>query len=769
VQIRDGPAAVTGDKFRRLPLSFRDGKARKAKEPEVRRPTRVHGMQTSAAEEGDRSIRVAGMSPDRFFSVLGFFFARAGKPHDLGEKDMKPVLTCAALAALLYPGQILAAAPAPADTPYTMDEVVVSATKTEEQRRDIAPAVILLDREDIAASPGNTVGQVLAGETGVDWRTHGDYGGASEEIHLRGMDANATQVLVNGVRMNSPSLGSADVGNIVFDAIDRIEVIKGPGSLLYGSGAMGGTVSMITKEAPRTGMANEVSVGLGTENSHRLAAEHGMNVVNGFGYYLTTSYEESDGFRANSDLERSDVSANLMLDKGQNLKLSFYGDYLTKKYGIPGVVPPAGTKEFRVNGVPYINEESANLLDHGQDDNSHLVLRAKGAPLHWLDYSVTTDYTRMKNLNYNRYAYTDDWYGTGLNAVATDTATTNEIMGIEGLVDLHPLDNASLLLGVKHDQIDWQNEQVSLVTNDLGVDNSQGETSAAVNTLGTFAEAQYRPCAFVKVLAGIRNEKHSTFGTENLPMAGLVVNPLADITIKLNHGKHFLAPTMNDLFWPADLYTKGNPTLAPETGHHTDLTVEQSLADHLVFLTASYFKWSISDKILWGLDENWVYTPQNLDSFTADGLELVVTVGPIKDITASLSYTYTDAEEENSSVTRPATYVSPDQFKAKLVWRSEFGTTAALVANFVGDRPYYGSDKTRVDPVATLDSYWTADLKIEQRLQERWRVTLQAENLFDSQYDTYFGSYFDPGTSASSLGTYPGAGQSFFLKVALDF
>ena len=121
------------------------------------------------------------------------------------------------------------------DPSITMDEIVVTATKTDEARKDIPNSVIIIDSMDIEESAATSLGELLANELGIDWRTYGDYGGAAETIKIRGMDATATQVLINGVIINSPSLGTASVGGIPLNNIDRIEVVKGAGSLLYGS------------------------------------------------------------------------------------------------------------------------------------------------------------------------------------------------------------------------------------------------------------------------------------------------------------------------------------------------------------------------------------------------------------------------------------------------------------------------------------------------------------------------------------------------------
>jgi len=118
------------------------------------------------------------------------------------------------------------------------------------------------------------------------------------------MRGNATQVFVNGVNVGSPSLGVADVGKISIDNIERIEVVKGSGSLLYGSGAMAGTVNIITKSPKRDIIDLKIGAGYGSQNTYRAAAENGMFVAGDFGYYLTAGRTETDGFRDNSYLRQ---------------------------------------------------------------------------------------------------------------------------------------------------------------------------------------------------------------------------------------------------------------------------------------------------------------------------------------------------------------------------------------------------------------------------------------------------------------------------------
>jgi len=188
---------------------------------------------------------------------------------------------------LFMPGAAFSEADAPVQSPekaVTLEEVVVTATKTTEKRRDIPNSVVIVDKKDIQTSGAKTVGDLLSNELGIDWRTRGNYGGAKEEIKIRGMESNATQVFVNGINMNSPSLGDADVSKIPLNNIERIEVVKGSGSLLYGSGAMAGTVNIITKRPKKDKMVLKAEAGYGSQNTYRLSAEQGMFLAGDFGW-----------------------------------------------------------------------------------------------------------------------------------------------------------------------------------------------------------------------------------------------------------------------------------------------------------------------------------------------------------------------------------------------------------------------------------------------------------------------------------------------------
>lgn len=683
---------------------------------------------------------------------------------------------------------VLSALPGAAADEMTivMEEVVVTATKTEELRKDIPNAVIVIDNLEIGEFPGSSLGAVMANDPGIDMRTLGNYGGAGQEIHIRGMSGNATQVYVNGISVNSPSLGLADVSRIPLNSIDRIEVVKGAGSLLYGSGAMGGTVNIITKEPQRDQIVLKAEAGYGTENTYRLSAEQGMFVTDEFGYYLTVNRHETDGFRDNGDLEHNGVSLRLLYDRGDVLKFDLFGDYVDREYGNPGVHPPEGTAAFSVGGVPVYNKESASLLNHAGDEDSHVGAQVISRPFGWMEMTLRGNFSSLEGYNYSRYY--DSWVG---DLPGTESLVTNDVGDGEALLKFKPFEGCSLLVGAEYRDIDW--ESTSNTLDGQGEKLSEATTAAGVYTRGAFSEMQYRPCSWFKLLTGIRHEQHSVFGYAVVPRYGLVINPFDNTVLKASYGGHFNAPTPNDLFWPDDGYTRGNDDLKPETGWHGDLTFEQSLLEEKLLVTVTYFDWDMDDKIQWGPDSSGIWTPQNLRKYTATGQEVGFRFGPFSNMKGTLNYTHTDAEEENRNYTRQdygwppsippdfqytwvkrrAAYTPEHLFKGTLSWWNDFGTTVTIAARFVGDRLWYRTETDGTYPDTKtveyeLDSYWTADCKIQQQLSDHWLLAVQGNNIFDKEYDTYYGIFYDS-TGAGTVCGYPGAGRSVFASLSYEF
>jgi iron complex outermembrane receptor protein len=650
------------------------------------------------------------------------------------------------------------------DEAFTLDEIIISATKTEETRRDISNSVIVVDEDDIEVSAAKSLGDLLGNEQGIDLRTYGNYGGASEEIHIRGMGADGTQILLNGVALNSPSLGISDAAKISLNNIERVEVVKGAGSLLYGTGAMAGTINIITRGPQRDAVDMKIGAGYGTDSTYEISVEQGMFLTDSIGYYLSTTRKETDGFRSNSALDHKDVSINIVYDAEDGPDIRLYGDYLDRDYGLPGVKTPEGTGEFSANGIKLYDEESSNLLNKGGDEDVHLVFDISGSPIDMLKLDFKAIYTNIESYNKNIYYY----YGFS----GSKTWVTNRVKGIEGNAVAEPLEGMNLLVGGEYKRYDWENKGITLDGNGLDMYGTETSAAAGLDTFGLFTEVQYRPGECLKMIAGVRRERHSEFGTRYIPRYGMIITPFKDTFFRLNYGKHYNAPTPNDLFWPYEdwgwgMGSSGNRNLKPETGKHADAGIEQSFLNDKLFVNVTWFKWDIKDKISWVPDASYFYTPQNLNTYRSEGWEMGASIGPFYNTTLSISYTYSDAEEEvYGGVSRQAVYTAKDYFKGDLNYENKEGLSLTATFRYTGDRQGYYILDTDTVPNVVLPSYSTADVSIEQSLFNNWFLSLKCNNLFDKEYDTYTSSFTDQNTGISSMERYPGAGRSVFFNVS---
>lgn len=324
----------------------------------------------------------------------------------------------------------------------------------------------------------------------------------------------------------------------------------------------------------------------------------------------------------------------------------------------------------------------------------------------------------------------------------------------------------------RHKRYDWENTSITL--DGYGIESSRLGKSEDLHTTGLFAEAQYRPSRYIKAIAGVRHEDHSEFGTELLPRFGLVINPFETTAVKFNTGRHFKAPSPNDLFWPLEdwgygMGAEGNSKLEPEIGRHTDAVIEQTFAKETVFLSLGFFQWDIDDKIEWVPDANYFYRPYNLSHYEATGWEAGAKIGPYHNMTFSLNYTYTDAEEQKSGgVKRQARYTANNFVKAGLTYWFDFGMDVTTTIRITDERPAIYSADTDTEPAEVLSSYWTLDLKANQRLDEHWMLSFQLNNLLDEAYDTYVESFYDE-FGTGTISKYPGAGRSMFVELAYQY
>ncbi len=176
-----------------------------------------------------------------------------------------------------------------------LGEVVVSATKTEEQTTQVTSSVSIITNKEIEREKAKTVGELLRSVVGLDVTRSGGLG-KHTSVYLRGGNSGHTLVMIDGVQVNSPTLGSYDFANLTVDNIERIEIVRGPQSTLYGSDAMAGVINIITKKGTGKTKTSLMFEG-GSYKTYRQSAAitSGNEKMN---LSVTGAYLETDGISA---------------------------------------------------------------------------------------------------------------------------------------------------------------------------------------------------------------------------------------------------------------------------------------------------------------------------------------------------------------------------------------------------------------------------------------------------------------------------------------
>ena len=209
-----------------------------------------------------------------------------------------------------------------------------------------------------------------------------------------------------------------------------------------------------------------------------------------------------------------------------------------------------------------------------------------------------------------------------------------------------------------------------------------------------------------------------------------------------------------------------------------------------IYLSASYFNWTIDDKIQWEPDSNGIFSPNNLRSFKGNGFETGAKLKIADNLQFGINYTYIKADEESRSYTvmdygwppdfppnfqfdwvkRRAAYTPEHLFKGVLTYYADFGLTVSALARYTGDRVTYRTETDGFYPNTKsvpykLDSFWTFDLKLVQQVNDHFYFTLIGTNLFDEEYETFLDSFTDFTTFETTVEGFPGAGRSILGKL----
>ena len=502
---------------------------------------------------------------------------------------------------------------AAAEEPKKLDPVVVTATKIETPASQLGAAVTVITGEEIRYFDYTRLDDPLRAVPGVEVRRSGSLG-KTTSISIRGANSNQVQVLMDGMRVSSPTTGQTELADISVDMIERIEVIRGPQSTLYGADAIGGVVNIITRKG--TGPFS-ATVQTQAGNYDTLSAR---GTIGGtwkvFDYAVGYSHLESNGQFKNDNSNQDSAALRLGVTLPLDTKISFAlrwnktdSDLSVKFLSSPLPIVPVNDPN---------NEQTSETLT--------MSLAGHTRPLSWWG----TD-ARVSQYS-NRLNFVD----------RADPGYDCFFPPCEFPGRFHVRRREAELLNHFHVG-PWSTSTVGLEYRDqLG--DLQGSTPfhAEDHTKSVFFQQQFRFFDRLFMGAGFRTEDNSVFGTHTTERGSLAfLIKEWGTRIRGSAGSGFRAPTFNDLFFPGF----SDQSLQPETSFSYDFGIDQRLWKDRIRLGLTYFSNSFKNLISFEFTTTAPFVKGvNIGKARAAGIEFTSEVDILDTLTASLNYTYTDSE-----------------------------------------------------------------------------------------------------------------------------
>ncbi len=563
------------------------------------------------------------------------------------------------------------------------ETVLVTATRTARTADETLAAVTVVTRADIERQQARSVADVFRGLPGISVANNGGRGKLTA-VFMRGTEADHTLVLIDGVKVGSATSGGAAFQDMPVDLIERIEIVRGPRSSLYGSEAIGGVIQIFTRRGGGATLPR-FSIGAGSDQTYNVTAG-----ISGGGeqawYSADLSRERTDGFNS-CRVEAAGVggcfTAEPDRDGYDNLSGSVRAGYRF-----------AGGAEFDVN---WLRTEADSEFDGGFQNYAEAVQQTLGARLamsplaHW-KLTLAAGQSRDDSDNFK-----DGVFASRFDTERRTLSVQNDFgIGAHGL----------LTLGADH-----QDDRVSSTT-DYAVTERDNR--------GLFAFYQGK-AGLHDYQLGLRNDDNEQFGSHNTGSLAWGYTLSDALRLTASYGTAFKAPSFNELYFPFF----GNPELEPETSR----SVEFGLAGRTGWgsWSANLFQTMVDDLIAYDAA---IFSVNNVDKARIRGLEGVLNTR-VRGWDVAANLTLLDPENRSAGAQRGNVLPRRAEQALRVDLDRDFGAIRAGMTLHAEGRRYDDlGNRNR------LGGYATVDLRAEYALDRDWRLQGKVGNLFDNDYET---------------------------------
>jgi vitamin B12 transporter len=562
--------------------------------------------------------------------------------------------------------------------------VVVTATRNETRADELVSEVVVIDKVQIEQSSGRTLTELLSRTAGVQFASNGGLG-KSASVYIRGTEARHTILLVDGVRIGSATLGTPTWDNIPLDMIERIEVLKGPASALYGSDAVGGVIQIFTRSG-KTGFFPSAAIALGSKGYRQLSA--GLSAGQGnVTYSLGLASTSDNGFSATNSQEP-------------------FGLFNPDNDGFDQAAMNASVRwklaaDWALD-ARLMQSDGRNQYDDGLNVDTRARIKNSTASLGLQGKPMKTWTTRLS------VAQGNDKYKT-VNSVFTSQIGS--------------------VFNTSNDQITWKNDvdtPIGVAT--FGLEQFKQKVNSTINytvksrTINSTFLGLNGSAGAHSWQVNLRNDKNSQFGAYSTGFAGYGFAITPQWRIHASHGTSFVAPSFNDLYWP----DYGNPLLQPEKGRNTDLGIAYSAGSHNLKLVR------FDNKIRGFITSN--ATPSNIPRARIDGWTLSYEG---KAGAWSWRSTLDDFDPRNVVTGQLLPRRNRTQLNAALDYDAGVWSAGAQLIKA-------GARFDNTANTSLIDGFTTLDVRGQYKISRDWTLQANITNLTNQQYENVLG-YNQPG------------------------
>jgi iron complex outermembrane receptor protein len=644
-------------------------------------------------------------------------------------------------------------------TIYSSDEVVITASRSNENIRKIPARVNIISRDEIMENPHQRIEDILKYSTGVNVLSPTGLYSMRPVVTLRGLggdEQGRTLVLVDGIPLNKGDTGGVNWSRINADDVERIEVFHGPGSSIYGNNAMGGVINIITRK-PTEPVEGSVNLSYGTYNTLLTSANIGGTSKNGMYFRVSGMYNTSDGY---NDLpeefrEEPDYSVarflneyNITTKAGWAVDPLFnaeiqYDHYRNKKGEGEKIEAPDG--EYRKFDTDFLG-----IRINGNSDNFSYNLNA----YYQIEGYFKLD-ERMRNGTYSRFDVKSDRIDKGLSLNLTNTLTsTNKLIygaearygSVEG-GDYYTTSPDSIVNKGKMDNyaVFVQDEQKLL----------QDKVTLTVGLrydLARFHDGDYITTddSWTDILPALNDHEWSAIS----PRVGINYQPTGKTRIYASWSKGFRASILDDLCRSGWMWVGpkiANPELGPESINNFEIGGDIAFGDRISVKPSLFYSkgkdflyYVATGDSLWG--KRPVYQRQNITEVEIYGLDLNTNFKVNDGINVFANYTFNHSEIGKFDKTpelegKTLKYTPMHQLKAGLFLQHRW-IDFSLAGN------YKSKQYTNDDNSNSLDPYISFDTKIMKNFGEKITAWIEILDITDNQHnDTEY--YLSPGRRIS--------------------